>query len=198
MTPGIQEDLPQGQLWSCQFGRTEKANAKGNALDTCLQHGGRRKPSQRLSGHSSQENLENHFMKKSQMTVAGKPVTGASSADDSWDTIDWKPIKAHVKRLQMRIAKAVREGRHHKAKALQWLLTHSHYAKLLAIRRVTQNQGKNTPGVDGVVWKTSKQKMRAVSALKRRGYRPQPLRRIYIPKRSSDSQRPLSIPTVTS
>ena len=135
-------------------------------------------------------------MKKSQMTAVGKPATGASSTDESWDSIDWKPIKAHVKRLQMRIAKAVREGHHHKAKALQRLLTHSHYAKLLTIRRVTQNQGKHTPGVDGVVWRTSKQKMRAVSALKRRGYHPQPLRRIYIPKRSGDSQRPISIPAM--
>jgi RNA-directed DNA polymerase len=137
------------------------------------------------------------FMKKSQMTVTGKSVTGASSADDPWDSIDWKSIKAHVKRLQMRIAKAVREGRHHKAKALQWLLTHSYQAKLLATRRVTQNRGKHTPGVDGVVWKTSRQKMRAASALKRRGYHPQPLRRIYIPKKCGNSKRPLSIPTIT-
>jgi RNA-directed DNA polymerase len=135
------------------------------------------------------------FMKESQMTMKGKPRIGALSANARWKDIDWKSIKAHVKRLQMRIAKAAREGRYSKVKALQWLLTHSHYAKLLAVRRVTLNKGKNTPGVDGVVWKTSAEKMQAASAIKRRGYQPQPLRRIYIPKKDGNCKRPLSIPT---
>lgn len=135
-------------------------------------------------------------MNESQMTAKGQPDAGAHSAVTLWETINWKPIKAHVKQLQMRIAKAIREGHHHKAKALQRLLTHSHYAKLLAIRRVTHNPGKDTPGVDGVVWKTSQQKMQAVLKLKHRGYQPQPLRRIYIPKKDGCSKRPLSIPTL--
>ncbi len=129
------------------------------------------------------------------MTATGKPGTGALSASMRWETILWKPVKTHVKRLQMRIAKAVREGRHHKAKSLQWILTHSYYAKLLAIRRITQNRGKDTPGVDGIVWKASVQKMRAAAAIKRHGYQPQPLRRVYIPKKDG-SKRPLSIPTM--
>lgn len=61
-------------------------------------------------------------------------LTGASLA---WDFIDWKVIERHVNRLQMRIAKATREGKLGKIKALQWILTHSFYAKLLAIKRVT-------------------------------------------------------------
>jgi RNA-directed DNA polymerase len=56
-----------------------------------------------------------------------------------------------VKELQMRIAQAVREKKHRLVKSLQWLLTHSFYAKLLAIRRVVTNKGKNTPGVDGAL-----------------------------------------------
>lgn len=78
-------------------------------------------------------------MKESQMTVKGKPNTGALSANDTWDAINWSLVKTNVKRLQMRIAKATREGRYHKVKALQWLLTHSYYAKLLATRRATYN-----------------------------------------------------------
>lgn len=93
-------------------------------------------------------------MKESQMTAKRKLRTGALSANARWEDIDWKTTKAHVKRLQLRIAKAAREGRYSKVKTLQWLLTHSYYAKLLAVRRVTQNKGKNTSGVDGVVWKT--------------------------------------------
>jgi RNA-directed DNA polymerase len=97
----------------------------------------------------------------------------------------------------MRIAKAVKEGRYNKAKALSYLLTRAFYAKLLAVKRVTTNKGKNTPGVDGVLWKGAGRKWRETFNLKRRGYRPLPLRRIYIPKKNG-KKRPLSIPTVPS
>jgi len=123
---------------------------------------------------------------------SGAPATRALT----WDQINWDRVKSHVNRLQMRIAKAFREGRHGKAKALQWTLTHSFYAKLLAIKRVTSNQGAKTPGVDKVLWRTSNQKMRAALSLKRRGYKTQPLRRIYIPKKQKGKLRPLSIPVM--
>lgn len=82
----------------------------------------------------------------------------------------------------MRIAKAIRDKRYGKAKAPQWLLTHSHSAKLLAIKKVTSNAGSKTSGVDKVRWTSAQQKLNAVNQLTRRGYRVQPLRRIYIPK----------------
>lgn len=112
-----------------------------------------------------------------------------------WDNTDWCSVTKRVRRLQLRIAKAYREGRYNKAKALQYLLTHSLSAKLLAVKRVAQNKGGNTPGVDGVIWKTAKQRWEAATALKRHGYQAQPLRRIYIPKRTG-KLRPLSIPTI--
>ena len=104
--------------------------------------------------------------------------------------------KARVKRLQMRIVKAQKQSRHNKVRALQWLLTHSYSAKVLAVHRVTTNKGKNTPGVDGVIWKTEKQRKEAVEQLKRKGYQAQPLRRIFIPKKNG-KKRPLGIPTMT-
>jgi RNA-directed DNA polymerase len=130
------------------------------------------------------------------MATRAVSVLGASSASGTqWDTIEWHPIARQVRRLQMRIAKAVREGRWGKVKALQWLLTHSFSAKLLAVQRVVHNPGRWTPGVDRVVWRTAAQKMRAARSLMRRGYHPQPLRRLYIPKKSG-KLRPLSIPTM--
>jgi RNA-directed DNA polymerase len=130
------------------------------------------------------------------MTAVQLVLTGASStSNQNWLTIHWERVTKEVKRLQMRIAKAVREKRHGKVKALQWILTHSFSAKLLAVKRVTQSSGAHTPGVDGVVWKTPKQKIKAVKSLQRRGYCPLPLRRIYIPKKSG-GDRPLSIPTL--
>jgi len=111
------------------------------------------------------------------------------------DGLSWKTVERKVKRLQMRIAKAAKEGNYRSMRSLQWLLAHSRLAKLLAIRRVTSNKGKSTPGVDGVVWRTSRQKMRAVKQLSRRGYRALPLRRVYIRKKSG-KLRPLGIPTM--
>jgi len=95
----------------------------------------------------------------------------------------------------MRIAKATQAGQHRKAQALQWVLTHSRSAKLLAVHRVTTNRGAKTPGVDNVRWRTDRQKLQAAFNLKRHGYRPRPLRRHYIPK-SNGKLRPLSIPTM--
>ncbi|WP_341823137.1 reverse transcriptase N-terminal domain-containing protein [Wolbachia endosymbiont (group A) of Clivina fossor] len=120
-----------------------------------------------------------------QMTTLTYSAIGASSTPTiTWESINWTKVIIGVKKLQMRIAKAVRERRYGKVKALQWILTHSFTAKLLAVKRVTQNQGKNTPGVDGLVWRTPQQKIKAVQSLKRRGYCVQPLRRVWIPKRA--------------
>jgi RNA-directed DNA polymerase len=130
-----------------------------------------------------------------QMTTTARLSIGASSAALTWDAIDWRTIEKRVRRLQMRIAKAAREGRWGKVKALQWLLTHSFSAKLLAVRRVVRNRGRHTAGVDGIIWTTSRQKWQAARSLRRRGYRPQPLRRIYILKKSG-KRRPLGIPTM--
>ena len=112
-----------------------------------------------------------------------------------WDKIDWSRCAKNVKKLQMRIAKAFREGKVAKAKYLQRLLTRSYAAKLLAVKRVTENRGKNTPGVDKELWKTPEAKMKAVRTLKRRGYTALPLRRVYIPK-TNGKLRPLGIPTM--
>ncbi len=130
------------------------------------------------------------------MATMVQPSVGAPSTPaDDWKSIDWKVVARHVRRLQVRIAEAVREKRYHKARALQRILTHSFYAKLWAVRRVVTNKGKNTSGVDQVVWKTSRQKMQAARSLKRRGYRPQPLRRVYI-RKGNGKFRALGIPTM--
>ena len=112
-----------------------------------------------------------------------------------WKAIDWQETRRQVRGLRMRIAKAVKEGRPGKVKALQWLLTHSFNAKLLAVKRVTTNKGKNTPGIDGVIWKGARAKMRAARSLRQHGYTAKPLNRIYIPKKNG-KKRPLSIPTM--
>lgn len=112
-----------------------------------------------------------------------------------WSGINWAEVQRQVRRLQVRIVKAILEGRHNKAKALQWLLTNSFCGKALAVKRVTENQGKNTPGVDKIIWKTPGAKINAIVSLKRRGYSPLPLRRVLIPKKNG-KMRPLGIPAM--
>jgi RNA-directed DNA polymerase len=113
----------------------------------------------------------------------------------TWDGINWAELQDRVRRLQARIVKATQMGRHNKVKALQWLLTHSFSGKALAVKRVTENKGKNTPGVDKVTWKTPQAKIAAIESLKRRGYAPLPLRRVMIPKKNG-KMRPLGIPAM--
>lgn len=129
------------------------------------------------------------------MQMTAQKAGALQDGPGNWQSIDWKLAQRHVRRLQMRIAKAVKENRWNKVRSLQYLLTHSFYAKLLAVKRVTSNKGKKTPGVDGVLWKGVRAKWRAARSLRRRGYQPQPLRRIYI-KKKNGKLRPLSIPTM--
>ena len=119
----------------------------------------------------------------------------ATDHEFAWKSIDWKKCEAQVKKLQERIVKARKEGRHGKVQALQWTLTHSFAAKAIAVKRVTTNEGKKTSGVDGVLWSTDKAKYEAVLDLKRNGYKPQPLRRVFI-KKANGKLRPLGIPTM--
>jgi RNA-directed DNA polymerase len=113
----------------------------------------------------------------------------------AWHATNWQAVSENVRRLQARIVKATKEGKWRKVKSLQYLLTHSFSGKALAIRRVTENDGKKTSGVDKVLWNTPEKKMDAVRSLKQRGYKPLPLRRVYIPK-SNGKMRPLGIPTM--
>lgn len=124
-------------------------------------------------------------------------VTGASPTQwEDWGSIDWAWVYRCVRQLQVRIAKAVKGQRWNKVGALQYRLTRSYTARLWAVRRVVTNKGKHTPGIDGVIWVTDEQKLEAARNVCFRGYKPEPLRRIYIPK-SNGKMRPLGIPTMT-
>jgi RNA-directed DNA polymerase len=130
--------------------------------------------------------------------TAVKTLTGASSdVTVDWRAINWRAAHRNVRRLQARIVKAVGEKRWGKVKALQHLLTHSFSGRVVAVRRVTENQGKMTPGVDKEIWNTPEKKAQAVDNLKQHGYTALPLRRVYIKKSSGQGMRPLSIPTMS-
>lgn len=118
-----------------------------------------------------------------------------ASASMKWQLIDWQKAIGIVKSLQARIVKAVKAGKWKKVRDLQRLMAHSWSAKVLAIRRVTENTGKRTAGIDGELWGTPERKYKAVEQLDLKGYKAQPVRRIKIPK-SNGKKRPLGIPTM--
>jgi RNA-directed DNA polymerase len=136
-------------------------------------------------------------MNEGKQMAAEQHSAGAPSHDKAqWHAIDWQATNENVRRLQARIVKATLAGRWGKVKALQWLLTHSFSAKAMAVKRVTENRGKRTAGVDGTTWSTPKQKGEAIRKLGRRqDYKPAPLRRVNIPKKNGKT-RPLGIPTM--
>jgi RNA-directed DNA polymerase len=132
------------------------------------------------------------FVDKGVASVAA----GASLRDPvDWHSINWKKAHRNMRRLQTRIVKALKTGKKRKVRALRFILARSLSGRAIAVKRVTTNRGKRTPGVDGEVWDTPDKKAQAVKQLRPQGYRPQPLRRVAIPKKDG-SRRFLGIPTM--
>ncbi len=84
--------------------------------------------------------------------MAEHAAGAVSHLSTDWHAIHWTAVNETGRRLQARIVKATKIGKWHKVQALQYLLTHSYSGKALAVRRVTENQGQNTPGVDTGTW----------------------------------------------
>ena len=166
-------DLTARRVKGSSIRMAEKANAGGNAPDMPTS----------VSVSPGKRTSRTIVKREKQMTVP--PGTDASlNQPRLWKAILWKALRQQVRRLQVRIAKAIQLGKHRRASALRWLLTHSRAARLLAVWRVTTNRGAKTPGVDNVIWRTDRQRFQAADNLKRHGYRPNPLRRPYIPKKN--------------
>lgn len=127
-------------------------------------------------------------------TAKAERLPDSKTLEFQWNSIDWNKAETYVNRLQVRIAKATQEKKWNTVKRLQYLLTHSYYAKAVAVRKITTNKGKNTSGVDKELWSTPASKMRGVLSLTDKNYKAKPLRRVFIEKKGKKAKRPLGIP----
>lgn len=124
------------------------------------------------------------------------PYQACENPTVKWRDIQWKKVERWVFKLQKRIYQASRRGNVKTVRGLQKLLMKSQAAKLLSVRRVTQdNTGKKTAGVDGLKSLTPKQRFELVKELKL-GSKVKPTRRVWIPKPGTEEKRPLGIPTM--
>ena len=131
--------------------------------------------------------------KETKQMTADVSAGAASQIVKGWHDIEWHAVQSNVRRLQARIVKATQEGKWGKVKALQRLLTHSFSGKALAVKRVTENQGKNTPGVDKDIWDTPRRKPRPYAGFGREDITLSRYGACIYPKRNG-KMRPLSIP----
>lgn len=140
---------------------------------------------------------EGKLMNVSHSTVSAKDKSLTNThLNQKWENINWHTVEMSVNKLQVRITKAVKQNKWHKVKRLEYLLTHSYHAKLLAVRKITQNKGKRTAGIDNIKWLTSESKILAALSLSSTRYKAQPLKRVFINKPGKKKKRPLGIPTM--
>ena len=135
------------------------------------------------------------------MTERKAPLTlEVEKESEAWNTLPWKKLEKHVYRIQKRIYRASQRGRLRAVHKLQKLLMKSEAGRLIAVRRVTQdNQGKKTAGVDGVKSVPPKQRLVMAKQIHPKHWKnakTKPVRRVWIPKPGKDEKRPLGIPTM--
>src|SRR5713226_1412392 len=119
---------------------------------------------------------------------------------EEWAALPWRKLEQHLYRLQKRIFKASARGDLKTVHKLQKLVMKSRSARLLAVRRVTQeNQGKKTAGIDGVKSVPPAGRFALAETIhpnRMNTRKPKPLRRVWIPKPGKTEQRPLGIPVM--
>ena len=125
------------------------------------------------------------------------PPQAPTPANEAWNSVPWQRLEQQVFRHQKRIYQASQRGDKRAVHSLQQQLIESEAARLLAVRRVTEdNEGKDTAGVDGVKSLTPTERLAMASAIHPKNWNHQPsrpVRRVWVPKPGTIERRPLGI-----
>ena len=99
-----------------------------------------------------------------------------------WEEIDWRKIRENVLKDQIKVYKAADNGNQDLVNDIQWSMINNPDNKLLATRRVTQdNRGRKTSGIDKIGFIAPKDRIELSLSLQIQG-KCSPIRRIYIKK----------------
>src|SRR6266516_6443435 len=136
----------------------------------------------------------------SQMKERKAPSEPKGKTSETWSNVPWKKLEQQCFRIQKRIYRASQRGNQRAVHKLQKLLMKSEAARLLAVRRVTQeNQGKKTAGIDGIKLVPPNSRLAMADQIHPKHWKhhkPKPVRRVWIPKPGKAERRPLGIPTM--
>lgn len=123
-----------------------------------------------------------------------------SQVNTCWKTINWKVFTSKLSELQQELVKFYSIGNFQEVSRIQHIILTSRFTHALGIKKVLNNKGGKTPGIDGIKWDTNKKRWDGVILCwhimqNPRKYESLPLKRVYIEKANGD-KRPLSIPTI--
>jgi RNA-directed DNA polymerase len=175
-------------------GRRSAATGAGDPPHDRVQAGSPTKPRPLRNGGDTQTADISSTVELTQQSASKPSKQDVQAAN--WLAVNWPELEARVFRIQRAIHEAFKQGKHEKGHRLQKRLLRSHEARLLAVRKTTEDsKGADTAGVDGLYSLTDAAKWR-LALLIRFDMKPTPLRRTFIPKDNKDELRPLGIPTI--
>lgn len=136
-------------------------------------------------------------MKEKKLSGGQHQPQASDSVSKRRETLPWRSLEQQVVRMQKQIVQAGLRGDRRAIHDVQQRLMESEAARLLAVRRVAEeNRGKDTAGVDGVKSLNLKERLTMAATIhpKYWSYQPpQPVRRVWVPKEGADERRPLDI-----
>jgi len=136
-------------------------------------------------------------MKDKKALGTQRPPQTPNPANQGRDSLPWRSLEQQVVRMQKQVSQASQRGDKQAVHDLQQRLMESEAARLLAVRRVAEeNQGKDTAGVDGIKSLSPKERLAMASTIHPKYWNyqpPMPVRRVWVPKPGTAERRPLAI-----
>ena len=197
----IVRELQYQRVKDCGESKCQQGESQGEIITRWIEFNNSLERGQTSTGSSTRKKTDRRIFKEKQVmkTINKFNMSAVSPQVQNWELINWKKIYAYVKKLRQRIFRAEQLGQERKLRKLQRLMIRSKANLLLSIKRVTQiNKGKKTPGIDGQIVLTSKDRLELFNLLKTyniKYIRPRPAKRAYIPKKNG-RMRPLGIPII--